>query len=85
MQQNITFRYEATQVLKDDVIQIHKNMDLMVMRDSAVVLGCQIDIYRDRKKVVNSLYHFCSIDPQFLWVTDWLLIATKTCILVRMT
>ena len=25
--------------------------------------------------MVNGLYHFGSIDPQFLWVVDWLLIA----------
>ena len=32
--------------------------------------------YRDGKKAVNSLYHFCSTDPQFLSVVDWSLIAT---------
>ena len=35
-----------------------------------------------KKGLVNSLYHFCSADPEFLRVVDWPLIATKVCILV---
>ena len=36
------------------------------------------------KGLVNGLYHICSTDPQLLGVVDWLLIAIKACILVRM-
>ena len=34
-----------------------------------------------KKGLVNSLYHSCSTDPQFLRVVNWSRIATKACIL----
>ena len=30
-----------------------------------------------KKGLVNSLYHFCSADPEFLRVVDWPLISVK--------
>jgi len=42
-------------------------------------------IQTGKKGLVNVLNYSCSRDSQFLEVVDWLLIATKSCILVGMT
>ena len=32
---------------------------------------------QEKKGLVSGLYHFCSTDPQFLWVVNWSLIGVN--------
>ena len=59
------------------IVTLHKTGSLALPdRFFSFILG------REKKGLVNGLYHFCSTDPQFLRVVNWPLIATKACILV---